>query len=177
VPVDAVLAAQLGVSADEAFVISDVSRGRPAEAAGLQRWDVVVGIEGEAASIDRLRDVLRGLEEDDTLEMTVLREGQRRKLEIVRVDECEQPIGPPAAPVAIAAICSTCWSDALSSTTRPTVMLPSAITPGECSSTTNATPSSCTPSFAPLSMRIAIAALQSPSVGLAVRWVVMQGQR
>src|SRR5688572_6097062 len=59
---------------------------------------------------------------------------------------------------------------------RPTVMLPCAIGPGECNMTTKARPSSSMPSFDPLSMRIATAALQSPSVGRAAMLVTMQGQ-
>ena len=41
----------------------------------------------------------------------------------------------------------------------------------------NDTPSSRTPSFAPLSMRIVIAAWQSPSVGWAARLEVMHGHK
>ena len=54
-------------------------------------------------------------------------------------------------------------------------MLPAPIAPGECNMTMNDRPSSFTPSFAPLSMRIVTAALQSPSVGRAARFEVMHG--
>jgi len=53
---------------------------------------------------------------------------------------------------------------------RPTVMLPAPIGPGEWSITMNERPPRSTPSFAPLSMCIATAALQSPSVGRAARF-------
>ena len=66
---------------------------------------------------------------------------------------------------------------ARSSMISPTVMLPSPIGPGEYNMTMNDIPSSVTPSFAPLSMRIVTAALQSPSVGGAARFEVMQGHR
>ncbi len=43
--------------------------------------------------------------------------------------------------------------------------------------TMNESPPSWTPSFSPWSMRMATAALQSPSVGCAARFEEMQGQR
>jgi hypothetical protein len=49
--------------------------------------------------------------------------------------------------------------------------------PGECSRTTKDNPLRLTPSFSPLSILIAIAALQSPSVGCADKFEVIHGQR
>src|SRR5262245_30500447 len=86
-------------------------------------------------------------------------------------------IGPPAAPVAIALIASVCLSLARSSTMSPTVMPPSPIAFGACISTMNERPSSLTPSFSPLSIFIAMATLQSPSVGRAARLELMHGHR
>src|SRR5512147_943757 len=54
-------------------------------------------------------------------------------------------------------------------------MLPLPMAPGECSITMNDSPSSVTPSLAPLSMRSVTAALQSPSVGRAARLDQMHG--
>ncbi|MQM40067.1 hypothetical protein KBTX_04110 [wastewater metagenome] len=84
--------------------------------------------------------------------------------------------GPPNLPDVMSAMARAWRSSARSSTIRPTLMSPSAIGPGECIKMMKLSPSRDTPSFSPLPIRMATAALQSPSVGLAVRLEPMQGQ-
>jgi hypothetical protein len=82
-PVDDVLASQLDLESDSAFVISTVTPGLPASKAGLQPHDVVIEIDGESpATIERLREVLDAKELDGIVELTVLRRRERIELDV-----------------------------------------------------------------------------------------------
>jgi hypothetical protein len=82
-PVDAALAAQLDIDADEAFVINQVNRDMPAEKAGVKPWDVVVRIDGEGpGTVEHLREALRDKEEGQTVRLTILRKRETLDLEV-----------------------------------------------------------------------------------------------
>jgi len=84
-------------------------------------------------------------------------------------------IGPPAAPLAIAAIASRCCALARSSAMTPTVQLPLFIASGVIPSTMKPRPSRVTSSKRPCSMRNPIAKLHAPFVGRALICAGAQG--
>lgn len=89
--VDSALASQLDIEPDAAFLISGVTEGMPAEKAGLAAHDVVVSIQGAGpATVDRLREVLDDKQPGDTIQIGVLRRGERLDLE-VGVAEAQEP--------------------------------------------------------------------------------------
>ena len=58
-------------------------KGGPAEAAGVQNGDVVVGLSGiEVETIQDFMAALAGLKVGEPTDLTVLRNGQRVKLEV-----------------------------------------------------------------------------------------------
>lgn len=82
-----VLASQLGIDADEVTVITGVLEGLPADEGGIRPFDVIVAIDGEVpADRESIRAVLRGLEDGDEIEFSVIRRGNRRDV-IVRLEE------------------------------------------------------------------------------------------
>ena len=86
--VDAALASQLDLEPDAGFVIATVSEGLPAEKAGLQPHDVVVKIQGEApATVERLREVLDGKQPGETVQLQVVRRGQRLDVDVGVAEE------------------------------------------------------------------------------------------
>lgn len=94
-----VLAAHLKIPGGA--LIADVVPGSPAEKAGLARHDVVIGAGDEAvASPAALRDAIRGLKSEDTLELKVLRDGEEvavtTTLGVVAASPGSLP--PPAPP-------------------------------------------------------------------------------
>ena len=85
-------------------------------------------------------------------------------------------IGPPAAPLAIAAMASRCSTLARSSTIIPTDQLPFPIASGVNPRTTKPKPSSETLPYVPRSTWKAMAKVHDPLVGLTVIWPGKQGQ-
>jgi len=77
-PEDSV-ADQLGVDPASTTQIGGVMEGLPAEAAGLRKHDVIVGVDGSSeAGPDAIRAALKEKEPGDTLTLEVLRDGERR---------------------------------------------------------------------------------------------------
>lgn len=88
--VEGALASQLDLEPGSAFVISTVSPGLPASKAGLQPHDVVVSIQGEGpATVERLRDTLDGKQPGDTIQLGLLRRGERMDVEVGIAEESE----------------------------------------------------------------------------------------
>lgn len=76
-PVGKALGAQLGVDPDKCTLITDVVSGRPAERAGLQKYDVITQIDGvDSAPPGRLREVIRSKGGGESVKLRVLRNGQ-----------------------------------------------------------------------------------------------------
>ena len=70
------LAAQTGVDAGRASVVARVMPGSPAEVAGIQRWDVITGVEGQAdGSYASLRAGVKAKNHGETVELTLRRAG------------------------------------------------------------------------------------------------------
>jgi hypothetical protein len=81
--VDGVLASQLGLESDAAFLINSVSDDMPADVAGMQVNDIVVSIEGETpANTQLLRKHIAEREAGDELRLSVLRGGQPHDLSL-----------------------------------------------------------------------------------------------
>lgn len=77
-------AAQAGVHRDDATLITRVIHRTPADLAGLQRFDVVVGINGRGfASREEFRRAIRTTPPGETVRLLVARAGERIELEVV----------------------------------------------------------------------------------------------
>jgi len=82
--VEPALAAQLGIAENEGIVVSGLVEDGPAESGGMQKYDIIVELEGEAVDdTGDVREVLNDLEEGDHVAVTVLRAGKRTKLDLV----------------------------------------------------------------------------------------------
>jgi S1-C subfamily serine protease len=74
---------RFGLGTDSGALIGDVTAGSPADTAGLQRLDVVVGLDGKSiGSSEELRTAVRGHKPGDKVQVEVLRGSQRRTLTV-----------------------------------------------------------------------------------------------
>jgi C-terminal processing protease CtpA/Prc len=88
------MAAQLGIDAGRSALITSVTPGRPAERAGVQKYDVVTGVDGtDWASPGHLREVIRAKKDGEDLRLRVLRGGQPMDLTI-RIERPPTPAAP-----------------------------------------------------------------------------------
>ncbi|MGE5140001.1 MAG: S1C family serine protease [Rudaea sp.] len=70
--------AQAGLAVDSGVVITDVSQGSPAEAAGLQVGDVIVAIDGKPITDETgLRQAIQSHKIGDTITITINRNGRQ----------------------------------------------------------------------------------------------------
>ncbi len=77
------LAAQTGVDSDRATLVTKVFRDSPASAGGLERFDIIVAINGDdSASPRRFRQSVLDTPQGESLRLTVLRQGEARDLDI-----------------------------------------------------------------------------------------------
>lgn len=77
------LAAQTGVDPDRATLITRVFSGKPAAVGGLERFDVVVAINGsDAASPRAFRNAILDTPSGDHITFTVLRRGERKDVTV-----------------------------------------------------------------------------------------------
>lgn len=77
VQLDAQTAAEHNVDVTEGALITEVADGSPAADAGLQANDVITAVDGDVVDAERtLRDRLFAYEPDDTVTLSVLRDGQ-----------------------------------------------------------------------------------------------------
>lgn len=78
------LANQLKIDRGDATVITDVSANSPADRAGLKRYDIVTAIDGmPKADIDDLRRAVRSKEWGESINFTIIREGQTIEVPIL----------------------------------------------------------------------------------------------
>ena len=72
-----------GLSATGGVLVQSVESGGPAERAGLQVGDIVVGFDGEAVGgIDDLHRILLEERIGRQVEVTILRHGRKRVLQV-----------------------------------------------------------------------------------------------
>ncbi len=75
------MAAQAAVDADDATLITAVLSGTPAEEAGLERFDLVVAVNGDDDASPRdFRRAIRATPPGESISLTVLRGGERRTI-------------------------------------------------------------------------------------------------
>jgi anti-sigma regulatory factor (Ser/Thr protein kinase) len=79
---DPTLAEHLGIDSEGAFVITDVMPGEPAEQAGVKKNDIVVRINGESASMERLVEVVGGSEPGSQVRLRVIRKGEPKDINV-----------------------------------------------------------------------------------------------
>ena len=86
---DESLAEQFGVEVTEGVLISDVQDGSPAQEAGFERGDIVIGYDNrEITDVNRLRNIVAQTEVGTKVEVKVLR---KEKEKILTVKIGEQP--------------------------------------------------------------------------------------
>jgi S1-C subfamily serine protease len=77
------LAERFGIDADGGVLVLEVQPGGPADAAGVRAGDVVTGIEGdEVRELGDLLGALRARDPGDDVQLTVLRDGDERTVEV-----------------------------------------------------------------------------------------------
>jgi serine protease Do len=87
--IDESLAEQFGVEVTEGVLISDVQDGSPAQEAGFERGDIVIGYDNKKISdVNRLRNIVAQTEVGTKVEVKVLR---KEKEKILTVKIGEQP--------------------------------------------------------------------------------------
>ena len=83
VPLNAAIARQLGVPAQDGVVVGQVQPGSPAAAAGLQPRDVITQIDGQALKGDSaLAEAVNAHKPGDNINLTVLRGSQQLSLTV-----------------------------------------------------------------------------------------------
>lgn len=76
-------AAQAGVDASRASIVTRVVPGSPAEAAGVQAYDIITHVDGrDWARTGSLRDAVQSKREGETLKLTVVRNGKPVELSV-----------------------------------------------------------------------------------------------
>ena len=81
--VDSDLAEKLNFDTPRGALVSGVSKGSPADKAGIQSWDVIVEFNDETIrDIDHLMHVVAATEVGKSVEATVLRKGKEKRLTV-----------------------------------------------------------------------------------------------
>jgi hypothetical protein len=80
VPLDAERAAALGLSEGQGVLIRDLVEGGPSSLAGLRAGDVLLSLDGRSLSSSSLRAVLAQIGGGETVEVELVRDGQRSSL-------------------------------------------------------------------------------------------------
>jgi 2-alkenal reductase len=79
--IDGDIAAQEGLTVQNGALVADVEPGTPAEQAGLQPNDIITAVNGVSlAQENSLRYMLTQFQPGDTVELTVLRNGEEIKI-------------------------------------------------------------------------------------------------
>lgn len=88
------LADDLDMDADEGIVITNVIEGLPADEAGLREGDVIIEVEGESpVDSELILDYLNDREPGDELEVTILRRGRERVVDIELAEYNPEALG------------------------------------------------------------------------------------
>jgi S1-C subfamily serine protease len=78
------MANQYELPVDFGALVSEIESGSPAEQSGLQRNDIIVGVNGQEISADRtFTDVMLGIPGNTEATFTVLREGQTQDIQVL----------------------------------------------------------------------------------------------
>lgn len=91
-PVTGPIAERFQLERQAGVLVLDVSRGGPAQRAGIEPGDVIVGIaEAEIDTVEQFLAELRDVEPGETVPFRVLRDGEVEGLEVVVGDRSELP--------------------------------------------------------------------------------------
>ena len=91
------LARGLGLSVEGGILVSDVTPGGPAAQAGLQRGDVITGVNGQPVTdVGHFRNLVAGTVPGTRVQLTILRNGRQQAAEVV-IGEAPEPARPVAA--------------------------------------------------------------------------------
>lgn len=91
-PVSEALAYTLDIDGAQSILVGGVVEGQPAAQAGLQRFDVIIGVDGsQGVSMDELRAIVAEKKAGDTLDLSVLRRGRPQMIRIT-VAETQVPL-------------------------------------------------------------------------------------
>lgn len=81
--VDATMAAALGLDRSRGAIINEIYKGGPADRAGLETGDVILGVSGTDVNDDNgLRFVLATMRPDERVDISVWREGRQETLRV-----------------------------------------------------------------------------------------------
>ncbi|MGE0040873.1 MAG: DegQ family serine endoprotease [Vicinamibacterales bacterium] len=90
------IAAGLGLSSVQGALVSDVTAGGPADKAGIERGDVIIGLEGHSvADSNALRNEVASSTPGSAIAIDVLRDGKTRQLKAT-LEELETESAPGA---------------------------------------------------------------------------------
>jgi len=88
-PLGEAVAAQLRLEKDAGVLVTGVLEGLPAKKAGVQRYDVIVSVNGEEpATLERVRTAVLRSEPGEAVTLKVIRAGEEKKID-VRVEAIE----------------------------------------------------------------------------------------
>lgn len=77
------IAERFGIERDFGFVVAEVVPGGPADEAGMEPGDLIVSLAGDdVRSFGDLASIIRDQEVGDTVEVTIVRDGQEEHLEV-----------------------------------------------------------------------------------------------
>lgn len=93
------LLAQLGVDGQGSMLIESVAEGSPAQRAGLERFDLILGVAGEDGARAPLLEAVRAARPGDTITIGFVRRGEERSVAVTlaRRPDAEAPTPPGAA--------------------------------------------------------------------------------
>ena len=78
ISVDSVIAEQLGISSKKGVLINSVVAGSPAQAAGLERGDVIVALNNRTVKgVDGFREIMGKLDPGDSVRIVYMRNGMK----------------------------------------------------------------------------------------------------
>lgn len=84
---DAAIAHHLRIDPSKVTMVTGIVEGLPAQAAGIERYDLIVAVNGDGdASSERLRRVLRDAEPGSKIKLEIRRGGEVRKVEVTAVE-------------------------------------------------------------------------------------------
>ncbi len=87
-PLEAALAAQLGLGESDGITVTTTVPDSPAAKAGIENFDILLEVDGvKLDSPQTLRELIRGKADGDVAKIVLLRKGERREIEATLVEK------------------------------------------------------------------------------------------